>query len=401
MNNLFQYFKGVTAKRLSAVEADPKSSHQHEFNGVAGLVQLFGRVEYGERIKFKTTFLYLGDQPDDAERFSGELTWYESRKEPRSEHRLYYHDSVVTERFNEGDLAVFGKRRDDSVMLIVAKKDSSAEQQLLWLFSLSPENLDHVDYIDIHREEPELSFAGKLVLEEVGIDAVTPDERFLEEMLGLFKGEFPITKIFSEYARSKTEGIDLSNPDKILITWITKEEELFRALEKHIVGNRLREGFGETNDDVDSFIDFSLSVQNRRKARMGRALENHLDFLFTQLRIKFSHGMATEGKKKPDFIFPGISQYHDPSFPRNKLTLLGAKSSCKDRWRQVLAESKRIERKHLITLEPGISEDQTNEMKSDNLQLVIPSDIHESYTSHQKSWLMNLKQFIEFVSANQ
>ena len=42
--------------------------------------------------------------------------------------------------------------------------------------------------------------------------------------------------------------------------------------------------------------------------------------------------------------------------------MLGAKSTCKDRWRQVLAEDEKISRKHLLTLEPGISEPQTHQM---------------------------------------
>jgi hypothetical protein len=48
-----------------------------------------------------------------------------------------------------------------------------------------------------------------------------------------------------------------------------REEVLFRTLERHIVNERLRRGFS----DGDEFVAFSLSVQNRRKARAGRALE--------------------------------------------------------------------------------------------------------------------------------
>jgi hypothetical protein len=49
-----------------------------------------------------------------------------------------------------------------------------------------------------------------------------------------------------------------------------------------------------------------------------------------------------EHKSKPDFIFPGIAEYHDPHFDLNKLTMLGVKTTCSDRWRQVLAEADRI-----------------------------------------------------------
>ena len=42
---LSEYFKGVAAKHLSAVEADTLRSHQHEFNGVRELVQILGEPD--------------------------------------------------------------------------------------------------------------------------------------------------------------------------------------------------------------------------------------------------------------------------------------------------------------------------------------------------------------------
>ena len=79
--------------------------------------------------------------------------------------------------------------------------------------------------------------------------------------------------------------------------------------------------------------------------------------------------------------------------------MLGAKSTCKERWRQVLSEAARIENKHLFTLEPGISLNQTSEMISNQLQLVVPTPIHESYHSDQQDWLMNLAEFIDLVAS--
>ena len=107
--------------------------------------------------------------------------------------------------------------------------------------------------------------------------------------------------------------------------------------------------------DVDGFLSFSLSVQNRRKSRAGQALENHLEELFTAHGIRFARGVVTENCNTPDFLFPGALEYQNPTFPTAMLTMLGAKSTLKDRWRQVLSEAARIEDKHLLTLEPGIS----------------------------------------------
>ncbi len=81
--------------------------------------------------------------------------------------------------------------------------------------------------------------------------------------------------------------------------------------------------------------------------------------------------------------------------------MLGAKTTCKDRWRQVLAEAERISRKHLFTLEGGISEAQTAEMQANNLQLVVPQELISSFTERQQGWLMNLSSFIELVRKRQ
>ena len=177
-----------------------------------------------------------------------------------------------------------------------------------------------------------------------------------------------------------------------------REEILFRTLEKHIIGERLSQGF---DGDVDGFISFSRSVQNRRKSRAVLALENHLEILFQECGIKYSRTPVTEHKSKPDFIFPGQTEYCDPAFNEINLTMLGVKSSCKDRWRQVLAEADRIKRKHLLTLEAAISKYQTDEMEFKELQLVLPEDIHQSYSPEQQSWLMSITEFTDHVLSKQ
>ncbi len=119
--------------------------------------------------------------------------------------------------------------------------------------------------------------------------------------------------------------------------------------------------------------------------------------LFTEKGIRYAWEPKTENNKKPDFLFPAIEDYLDLSFPSNKLTMLGVKTTCKDRWRQVLTEADRITNKHLFTLQPKISKNQTNEMIDSNLQLVIPKIIHATYTAGQQEWLWDLEYFIKRV----
>jgi hypothetical protein len=152
---------------------------------------------------------------------------------------------------------------------------------------------------------------------------------------------------------------------------------------------------------VEGFIKFSLSVQNRRKSRAGSALEHHLAAIFTSRRLKFERGAKTENNNKPDFLFPGAKEYGSPAFSGKRLIMLGAKSTCKDRWRQVLSEANRIKTKHLLTLEPGISENQTSEMQAKLLQLVLPKKLHETFKPAQRRKLMELKDFVALVRKSQ
>jgi hypothetical protein len=165
------------------------------------------------------------------------------------------------------------------------------------------------------------------------------------------------------------------------------------VLERHIVNIRLEEKF----EDVDDFVRYSLSVHNRRKSRAGLAFENHLAEIFRDHCVDFDRGITLEGKAKPDFLFPSKESYFDLTYPVELLTILGAKTSCKDRWRQVLAESVRVKDKHLVTLQPSISTDQLQQMRSHHLQLVIPESIHLSYPPVERTHIWNLDRFISMV----
>lgn len=130
-------------------------------------------------------------------------------------------------------------------------------------------------------------------------------------------------------------------------------------------------------------------------------LKNHLASIFQFQKISFSKGAKTERNNKPDFLFPSIIDYHNPDFPVELLTMLGVKTTAKDRWRQVLSEADKISQKHLITLEPAISVNQTDEMFAQNLQLVIPQSLKETFTASQQINLLNLQDFINVVRQRQ
>jgi hypothetical protein len=400
MSGLSQYFTGIATKRLSAVETDPATSNQHEFNGTRPMVSIFGTGE--TRQKVDCTFMYFDDDEDKTTTSNGFLTWYDSRaNQPHrsAEYRLYFNDNTAIELAKPGDLLLIGKRPDGSTLALIVKKDTTVERQVLWLFGIEENNDRFVVSTFQGEANRQIGFAERTILETLGIE-IKPegDVKWIDILLEKYGPAFPSTRAFSEFARKSLPDISpLDNPDDTLLAWISHEEMLFRTLERYIVQIRIEKGF----TDVDDFVKFSLSVQNRRKSRVGFALENHLSEIFNRHGLAFSQGQVTENRARPDFIFPGIDQYHDPVFPVNRLTMLGSKSTCKDRWRQVLSEANKIRDKHLFTLEPGISQNQTDEMQDKMLQLVLPDKLHDSYLESQRAWLMNLDAFIGLVKERQ
>lgn len=399
---LSDYFAGVAVKRLSAVETSPDTSNQHEFNGSAPLRKLLGE---NDRLNVPARYIWLG-QEQEAVTTDSIVSWYDARRQhpTRTEYRLYYPDNEVTGMMQEGDVFFLAICRDGTAMVIITPVDSTIQNQLVWLFGLEEQPEFQFTFQEISgSSNPDLDFATRYILDELGIEPEEPEADRLDDLIEPFGLTFPTTKIFSEIARSAVTDVSpAEDPDRALLAWLDMEEQLFKRLERRIVAERIASGFNETEGaDVEGFLKFSLSVQNRRKSRAGQALEHHLEAVFVANSIRYSRGSQTENRNKPDFLFPAHECYHDPAFPAAKLTMLGAKSTLKDRWRQVLSEAERIENKHLLTLEPGISENQTSEMQAKQLQLVLPRQLHESFRPEQQTWLMDVSEFLSLVNDRQ
>ncbi len=185
--------------------------------------------------------------------------------------------------------------------------------------------------------------------------------------------------------------LDRSSPDKLLMDKRRLEYRLFRQVEEVHVLEQVRDGF----QTVDEFMQIANSVSNRRKSRSGRSLELHLASIFDEFQLgEFSSQCRTEGNKKPDFIFPSCTQYHNPDYPSDRLRMLAVKTTCKDRWRQILNEADRVEEIHLFTLQEGVSLNQFKEMQAEKVKLVVPEPLHDKYPKEIRGELMSLQQFI-------
>lgn len=186
-------------------------------------------------------------------------------------------------------------------------------------------------------------------------------------------------------------GLD---PDKRLMRRRDCEFEIFRSVEQAIELPFIQAGFAT----VDDFIARAQTVLQRRKARSGRSLELHTRAIFIEERLvegtHFVHQPVSEDGKTPDFLFPSVTAYRDASFPAERLRMLAVKTTCKDRWRQILNEADRIPAKHLLTLQEGVSEQQFREMTNAGVQLVVPAGIADSFPKEVRPHLQSLESFI-------
>jgi type-2 restriction enzyme ecoRII len=213
--------------------------------------------------------------------------------------------------------------------------------------------------------------------------------------------DFPSSEVMSSAARMiccdafLSQTVTLTNPDKALLDWTGEEYKLFKALEHARYGDAIAKGFAS----VDEFVSMANQVLNRRKSRAGKSLEHHLSAIFDENAISYTAQAITEGNKRPDFIFPSEAAYHDFGFPVHKLTSLAAKTTCKDRWRQILNEADRLRdgKKYLCTLQQGISAMQLDEMEAEGVTLVVPKPYISTYPREKQSGIWTLSAFVNYV----
>jgi len=277
-----------------------------------------------------------------------------------------------------GDLFVLIKLADQDYAGYILSREEEINT-FLNFFGLSPSDTNNIIEQEIHSE--------MLIEQEMKsyIDSLTNDFPTSFEM------STNARKIFN-YIYDHEENIKI-NPDKEILSWLEMEYKLFRKIEIVRYETIIKTGF----PTVDNFIEVANTVLNRRKSRAGKSLENHLSAIFDGNSLKYVAQPTTEGNKHPDFLFPNSNSYNDMNYPANKLVFLGAKTTCKDRWRQIINEANRITEKHLFTLQQGISKQQMDEMEAEHIILVVPEIYITAYPKEKRDSIWTLKKFVEYV----
>jgi hypothetical protein len=384
----------VAWKRLAAVEMPGAGSNQHEFNGTKPLEAILGTPTGKETVP--TRFMLLGDEIGDSVACMDHCTWYDARSNhpTRSELRLFYRANAVTGLMQEGDLAIFFKRGDGSLAFVVVKAGTKVEAEVIALFDIETVS-DHQmrglspDQVMALRRRPLLT---SLAI-ELGIVEEDQSAALIQQAMERFDGKFPSTLDMALFARETIEMPAGADADMTLELLVAHEEIIFRGMERIIVERELKDNIHK----IEPFIDLALGVINRRKSRAGNSLQHHLQAVLEAAGLELTPQGRTEGKNRPDFLLPGERQYRDRNWPDARLAMIAVKRTLKDRWRQILTEANRIPEKHLVTLEPSISESQLEEMRSKRVLLVVPKGIHGTYAPHLRTRLMTVEGMIEDI----
>lgn len=369
--------RGTFCKFLSANDSGETGGHQSGIlisTSARGLAFTQEEIKENHIIKKNVKVRWQNDLITDSC-----ITWYESKREMRL--TKFGKGFPWLQPEYTGALFVFTKQTETDYSAFILNSDDDI-QGFLDAFGITPAETNCL--VDVSQ-----------------ITSEVYEQNVINTFIQSVHAEFPASERMSAAARKIYDQVfhngtlALTDPDKILLDWTAEEYTLFRSFEQANYGTKIKRGFSS----VEEFITTANAVLNRRKSRAGKSLEHHLAALFDINHIRYTAQGITEGKKRPDFIFPSEEAYHDAAFSIDKICSLAAKTTCKDRWRQVLNESDRLKdsNKYLCTLQQGISSTQLDEMQAEKVVLVVPKPYIAAFPRNRQSEIWTVRKFIGYV----
>ena len=375
--------KGAFCRFLSANDTKATGGHQYGFLlPIAAYPIIFNQEKIkGENIDKTVKIRWQNDLVTDSR-----MIYYGKAK---NELRItrFGNDFPYLNEDHVGDLLIISKQTDDDYEGFVLSTEDDIDTFMLHFNLAADRSNQIIDVLNVSNKQIESTTL------QVAIDEAIKD---LED----FPQTSEMGKMAQELYNLKNKITDekvCASPDKILLNWYDTELSMFRSIEEKVYKPIYTKPFA----DCQSLIEFSNKILNRRKSRAGKSLEHHLSAIFKANRLYFEEQAVTENNKKPDFLFPNSICYHNFEFPADDLTILGAKTTCKDRWRQVINEANRVDEKYLFTLQQGISKNQLKEMADENVKLVVPLSHVDSFPDEYRENLKTLSGFIEIVKEKQ
>ncbi|MFC5177859.1 type II restriction endonuclease [Nocardioides taihuensis] len=404
---LRDHFDGVGAKKLSATEAaSAQVSRGHELAAGGPVLDLLGR----SRTQFSCHYLYFN--ADEVLEDRSTITLYDAREHQQNrspEWRLYYPSGCQPmEAMQAGDWCWVGRLTTGSVMVVVAAPDTSAAVRLNQLFGtqldrpagVTPVRSLQFDLFDLEAaDDGNLDLDDADLLQTLGISPTVEHEDLLPRLVDQFGGRLPMPPVaqFAALCRDLTLTSDPTvDPDQALFDWVTTTNDLYFAYERQVVQPLLDAEFAHRDViDIDIFFAVATRLKNARFSRAGKSFESHIAAMLDATGLRYETQVRLEDGSKPDFLFPGLRA------PADLQTQLAAKTTTKERWRQVVGEGRQSQTRYLVTMDRGLNLDVVTAMEAKDVAVVVPSPVRATYGGALAPRLTTVRDFITIASERQ
>lgn len=234
----------------------------------------------------------------------------------------------------------------------------------------------------------------------------------------------PVTAELARMAREdflKTKGMAQLNPfemttpgDALREISRSIEWEMFRDFQRRersvdlirtVLGDKPRDI--SASEVIRALIDqfqavdaLMLSASQQRKSRAGYSYEHHIEAMLAGGSIPFEKQVIIASRKRPDFILPSLAVFQKPGDHDHPGLILSAKTTLRERWKQVEREKGKQEL-FLTTVDENVAGNAIEDMASFGVYLVIPESLKVSKTSEyegQKN-VLSFKEFCDEVVA--
>jgi len=370
----------VAVKRLSVVEVDSTRSNQHELNATI-LRRELGFPE-GRTSGPLTLVMYSGTEAP--EEFEGGYTFSNVREgKPRpAEYHMYYTSAALPPTAKPGDLLIlFREAGSNELRGVIAAAGSATEEELLDALLL---NIDPQDMSLKYAEGAVTATQAQAVARALGAMPTTFNATdHPTYAAAVTAGKLPTGAVMAQSGEElvAASGMTITDPDVRLESVLAAETELFFAINDRIGQDGLDKllASGASFAAIDKYFQ---SRQNGSKSRRGTSLMLHFSSLLTAEGIPFKRECNT-GKPPPaDFMVPSCDAYNDPAFPDERLRMVSAKSTLKERWTEVIPEAGRIDEKYLLTLDKKLTDPVIRAMRDEKVRPFMPSAyLAEAYDS--------------------
>jgi hypothetical protein len=149
-------------------------------------------------------------------------------------------------------------------------------------------------------------------------------------------------------------------------------------------------------DNIGEIDRLMLSASQQRKSRAGYSFEHHIEAMLVDGRLPFAKQVVMDAKKRPDFVLPSLAQFRNPAEGTPPGLILSAKTTLRERWKQVQREMAGRDL-YLATVDESIAANAIEDMASLGIILVVPEALKSStdteYVRHDN--VIGFKQFFE------